>query len=142
MQPDPQPEFIVFRVAPELLADDPSWRKYHGRWEVRALMPPMPPNRVAEHPTYTATATGRFEFRADGATAEVFEIRPPEGSDVSDQARKVGAFEVARQALIDRYGTADPDRLRQHGRADETELGAADSSGCDTGSSSTYSQHR
>lgn len=43
-----------------------------------------------------------------------------------EQTRKKDAFEVARETLIDRYGTADPDRLRRQGRADETELGAAD----------------
>lgn len=43
------------------------------------------------------------------------------------EPRKKGAFEVARQALIDRYGTADPTALRRQGAADETELGAADS---------------
>jgi hypothetical protein len=43
-----------------------------------------------------------------------------------DQPRKKDAFEVARDTLIDRYGTADPAKLRRQGRADETELGAAD----------------
>jgi len=44
-----------------------------------------------------------------------------------EQTRKRGAFEVARETLIGRYGTADPAKLRRQGRADETELRAADS---------------
>lgn len=43
-----------------------------------------------------------------------------------EQTRKKDTFEVARDALIDRYGTADPVRLRRQGRADEAELSAAE----------------
>jgi hypothetical protein len=43
-----------------------------------------------------------------------------------EQTRKKDAFELARETLIDRYGTADPDKLRRQGRANETELRAAD----------------
>ncbi|BCJ61555.1 hypothetical protein [Micromonospora endophytica] len=35
-----------------------------------------------------------------------------------------GAFEVAREALLGRYGTLDPTRMRAHG-ADDVEVGAA-----------------
>lgn len=41
--------------------------------------------------------------------------------------RKKDAFEVARETLISRYGTADPAKLRRAGRADEVELAAAES---------------
>jgi hypothetical protein len=43
-----------------------------------------------------------------------------------EQTRKRDVFATARETLIDAYGTADPAKLRRQGRADETELRAAD----------------
>lgn len=76
------PDYVVLRPAP----DAPEGfmpEKYNGLWLNRNEMEPAYRKRhvdsAKEHgliSTATATPTGRFETRPDGAVAEVWEFRP------------------------------------------------------------------
>jgi hypothetical protein len=71
-------DYIVVRLPPDL--PEPAREclaSLDGRWFDRQE-PPWPPpdpdrDRTGE---WVASATGRVEFREDGAAAEVYEIRP------------------------------------------------------------------
>lgn len=71
-------DYIVVRLSPHLPARAREClASLDGRW-YRRQEPPCPPpdpdrDRTGE---WVAVATGRVEFRDDGAAAEVYEIRP------------------------------------------------------------------
>lgn len=79
----PEPDYIVIRRGPDIPDE---WRMPHGlggRWFDRSTMPvggagSADAAREAGVTVGTAQAvpTGRFEYREDGAVAEVWEIRP------------------------------------------------------------------
>lgn len=65
-----EPDYVVVRPAPDLPAGflPPDM---DGKWYDRATLPDG-----AAMGTAVAVASGRFEYREDGAVAEVFEVRP------------------------------------------------------------------
>lgn len=69
--------YIVIRVHPDILMHHPYLNDEHGKWINRPL--PLPHNNPPDMPLgniWTATATGRYERREDGALAEVYEVNP------------------------------------------------------------------
>ena len=74
-KPLEEPRYIVIRRAPDL-PDDFDIGSFDGRWIDRPK-----PRAPLGAPSMTmfegvATATGRYERRADGELAEVYEVRP------------------------------------------------------------------
>jgi hypothetical protein len=66
-----EPDYVVLRRSPDLPSTFRVPRE--GWWFDRARM-------IEAHPEWVGSAvavpTGRFEFREDGAVAEVYEVRP------------------------------------------------------------------
>lgn len=71
------PDYVVIRRAPDLPREF-QIGDLDGKWFDRSQMPasepPLPPHLIPG-PEAIAVPTGRFEFREDGACAEVFEFR-------------------------------------------------------------------
>lgn len=70
-----EPDYIVIRGASSLpegfLPED-----MDGRWYDRSQVPLGPSQGGGATSKATAVPTGRFEYREDGAVAEVWEVRP------------------------------------------------------------------
>lgn len=78
----PPSEYIVFRRTPPRQFGDADWPnedRWEGWWyrrvDVEGPAAPIPPGTAGVWEYATATASGRFERRDDGALAEVYEVR-------------------------------------------------------------------
>lgn len=78
MHDDLEPDLIVIRFAEGTEVDPYSRAWWNGRWIDRSSLPPPEPGTedgAVPDGYLFAEPTGRFEVRADGAVAEVFEVR-------------------------------------------------------------------
>lgn len=81
----PAPVFVVLRAARGV---PPGWMPAHleGRWYNRAdlLKPTLEPLGGLPPAAAVAIPTTRLEHRDDGATAQVWEVHPPDGNYAND----------------------------------------------------------